>query len=323
MAVIHLIAWDNKSGVALDARLVRRVLESAGHEVVSDPIHLPRRRDRIWVRAAGLGLPRYDLNLFLENVEPAWFGHGRRNAVIPNPEWWGHPPALLRRMDRVLCKTRSAVAWFSWHQARCRWIGFASEDRLEPTMPRPLGAGQPLHVAGASNQKGTIELVDAWTAHPDWPTLTLVAHFRPGHPVFDWNRTNVCHINQRLEDAELKRLQNSAGLHLCPSDVEGYGHTIAEAMSCAAVVVTNDSPPMNELVTESRGLLARVAGVEPMRLGYRARIDREALAATIERALRLDANQARGLGTAARDWFVRNDAEFPPRLLGAVEELVN
>jgi hypothetical protein len=40
--------------------------------------------------------------------------------------------------------------------------------------------------------------------------------------------------------------------------VEGYGHANAEAMGCGAVVVLNDAPPMNELVTESRGLLAAV-----------------------------------------------------------------
>lgn len=323
MAVINLIAWDNQSGLSVDLRLVRAVLERGGHEVVTSAIHLPRPLDRLRTRLAGLGRPRYDLNLFLEHLEPAWFGHARRNAVVPNPEWFGNPPALLRRLDRVLCKTRSAVPWFAWRGADCTWIGFTSTDRLDPTLRRPAGVVQPLHVAGTSHSKGTPDLVEVWAAHPDWPLLTVVAHVRPGHAATDWNRPNVLHIDRRLEATELQALQNAAGLILCPSIVEGYGHAIAEAMSCGAVVVTNDAPPMNELVTESRGLLAGVAGVEPMRLGYRARIDQAQLAATIQRALDLAPGEAQARGDAAREWFVRNDAEFPARLLGAVEDLLN
>ncbi len=323
MAVINVIAWDNQSGLSVDLRLVRAVLERGGHEVVTNPIHLPRPLDRLRTRVAGLGRPRYDLNLFLEHLEPAWFGHARRNAVIPNPEWFGNAPSLLRRLDRVLCKTRSAVPWFTWRGGRCTWIGFSSRDRLDPALSRPVPAAHPLHVAGTSHSKGTPELVEVWAAHPEWPLLTVVAHVRPGHQASDWNRPNVLHLDRRLDDAELRALQNRAGLILCPSVVEGYGHAIAEAMSCAAVVVTNDAPPMNELVTESRGVLAGVAGVEPMRLGYRARIDKAKLGGAIERALRLPPDQARSLGEAAREWFVRNDAEFPARLLAAVEDLLS
>lgn len=322
MAVIHLLGWDNKSGLSLDRRILQRTLEQGGHEVVPGTLHLPRRGDRVRTFVSGLRRARYDLNLFIENVEPAWLGHARRNAVIPNPEWWGHPPALLRRLDRVLCKTRSAMPWFDWYGARTEYIGFTSEDRRDASRT-PVDQLQPLHVAGASNQKGTAPLVALWAAHPEWPVLTVVAHFRPEHDVLDWSRPNVRHLSRRLDDDTLRALQNAAGIHLCPSDAEGYGHTLAEAMSCAALVVTNDAPPMNELITEERGVLAGVAGIEPMRLGFRARADPAALAGAIERALRMDPGERWRRGQAARAWFETNDAAFPGRLLNAVARLVS
>ena len=68
---------------------------------------------------------------------------------------------------------------------------------------------------------------------------------------------NINYFAKYVDDDELRLVQNRHGVHLCPSEAEGFGHTLVEAMSCGAVVITTDGPPMNEMVTPDRGALVR------------------------------------------------------------------
>eukprot|EP00877_Chromochloris_zofingiensis_P010921 jgi/Chrzof1/6082/Cz17g09020.t1 len=45
---------------------------------------------------------------------------------------------------------------------------------------------------------------------------------------------------------------------MCVSEKEGFGHYLNEARAVAALVITTDHPPMNELVTASTGILVSV-----------------------------------------------------------------
>src|SRR3989344_1923248 len=58
-----------------------------------------------------------------------------------------------------------------------------------------------------------------------------------------------------LADEELLRLQQSSGVHLCPSREEGFGHYINEARALGALVMTTNWAPMNDLVQDHFGVL--------------------------------------------------------------------
>ena len=45
---------------------------------------------------------------------------------------------------------------------------------------------------------------------------------------------NIDHRIGYLDEAELKRLQNAHVFHLCPSETEGFGHYLVEAMGIGA-----------------------------------------------------------------------------------------
>jgi glycosyltransferase involved in cell wall biosynthesis len=58
-----------------------------------------------------------------------------------------------------------------------------------------------------------------------------------------------------LPAEKLNSLQSTCGIHVCPSETEGFGHYINEARGVGAIVVTTDCSPMNELIRPEYGIL--------------------------------------------------------------------
>ena len=93
------------------------------------------------------------------------------------------------------------------------------------------------------------------TKNDELPPLTVVAwgplleRIERRWPEREWP-SNVTIVRQKMPLPELRRLMATTGIHVCPSACEGFGHSINEARSLGAVVVTTDAPPMNELVTD-------------------------------------------------------------------------
>jgi glycosyltransferase involved in cell wall biosynthesis len=248
--------------------------------------------------------------IFLERVTARWLRKAGQYLLIPNQERYPERLVpLLARIDHILCKSRHAVDIFAARHPSVHYLGFTSVDRAL------LGArpdySRFLHLAGSSNLKGTSTLLEVWARHPEWPVLTLVQHSRDAPRVVP---PNVRLISNYMADAELQALQNACGIHLCPSRSEGWGHYIVEAMSCRAVTVSTDAPPMNELVNSSRGLLVPYDHSEPRKLGVNYYVSSGALERTIEQLLTVPVPDKERIGQAARAWFETNDREFRGRL---------
>ena len=92
-----------------------------------------------------------------------------------------------------------------------------------------------------------------------------------------------------LPDAEHKRLFAAADVCLAPSRWEGLGLHLYEATAFGMPIITNDNPPMNEVVRDGEnGLLVRgIEAEEPADSGIPAYDpDVDELAAAIERLAR-------------------------------------
>ena len=321
MARIHLIGWRNQAGLTRDLELLAEVLSEAGHAVQVDGLTPPRRLRRIWLRLRSAG-PPWDLTIFVERGVPRWMELSRRNVLIPNPEWLIEGPHL-GRMNEFWCKSGSATEALDGMGVPLVRIGFSTRGRLQPTsgtIARRWHSA--VHVAGDNPYKGTAGLVEIWQRHPEWPQLTVV--LRGNRIVLPTGlSSNIRLIDRFLEDRELAALQSEAGLHLCPSEVEGFGHTLAEGMRLGAVVVTTDAPPMNELVMPERGVLVPARRLEPMRRGFRCQADPEALEATLARLLGSEQRRLEELGRAAAVWFEENDLTFRNRLREAVSRILS
>lgn len=327
MPHVNLIGWDNGVGLSRDLRLIEQALRDAGYRV---SLQSARGRGKLrkwfgpWLQRARLagrrlvGAERFDLNIMLEHVAPEYLQSAARNAFIPNPEWClPRDVRRLRRVDGVMTKTRHAEQIFRNRGAAIAPIGFTSSDRHLPHVERQCTF---LHLAGRSSAKRTRVVLETWARHPEWPTLTVVQH--PRMADIRPRASNIVHRVDYLADAELRELQNANLFHLCPSETEGFGHYIVEALSVGAVVLTTDAAPMNELVTEERGVLIPYSHTDRQHLATRYLVDAQALEAAVSTVLAMDDAAIQAKQQAARAFFLDNDAVFRTRLVEAVAAMV-
>lgn len=308
MAKLRVITRDNGAGLSRDLAIVADVLRS-GHQVAAVGLGRHRWRNHMyqwWTRASCRLRGRFDVQVSLERIYAPTLGCATRNLLIPNPEWFAPDwVALLPRFERVLCKTRHAEAVFAQLGCATLYTGFTCADRFDPAVARVPGF---FHLAGRSTAKGTAVLLDTWQRHPEWPCLTVVQRRRHARPVMA-SHNIVVHPGY-LDDEVLRHLQNAHRFHICPSEAEGYGHSIAEAMSVGAVVLTTDAAPMNELVDADCGLLLACTPGAPMGLSQRYSVDAAAIEAGVGRALQLSEGQCSALGQAARARYLQRDHAF-------------
>lgn len=328
MTRVNLIARDNGFGLSRNLKLLHDALAESGSEVTISGIRrgalrkalhpLKLRARTLARRLAGRGAQRWDVNLMLERVRPEYLPTARRNVLMPHPEWFDERDrAWLPRLDRVFALTHHAMPIFEALGLRVDYTGFTSEDRLDAAVPRERAF---FHLAGRSSNKGTDTLLAAWRKHPEWPRLTVLQSPRVAREVV--SAPNIVHRVDYIPDAELKRLQNAHHFHLCPSETEGFGHYLVEAMGVGAVTVTLDAPPMNEMVTPERGALIPYSRTDTQGLATTYFYDGAALETVIERLLAMPDAELERMGTAARAWFEDNDRAFRARIAEAVRMLV-
>lgn len=292
-------------GLDRDAALIQSLLEKNDFRTSwKHPRSLP-----VLQRLPLLRAPQQELVIFLERVFRSWHRTAEKSVLIPNQERFPHRHLRrLKAVDAIFCKTRHATEVFSQHHPNVQHLGFTSRDRNLPAIAPDYSRF--FHLAGHSTLKGTAEVLEVWRRNPDWPSLTLVIH---PHNAPTEAPANVDLISRRLDEDELLQLQNNCGIHLCPSRSEGWGHYIAEALSCAAVTVTTDAPPMNELVSAERGILVPFDRSEPRHLGTNFHVSTDKLEASISTILNTSQAELAALGSKARQWFEDNDLAFRER----------
>ena len=329
----NIVAWHNGGGLSRDVDILVSALSPDefditlnGQSVREAPIlnrriyHRIRNRGKTIFQRHHRDNTPYDINLFIEDIVPGLFGFASKNFFLPNPEWFKpNQRKHLTGIDRVLCKTRNAVSIYEAMGSNCVFISFTSDDRLESEVTRRHDKAC-LHLAGRSWQKGTRTLTDLWQQHPEWPTLSVVQNAKTYHQssVAPVKASNIEHILEYMDDTNLKHLQNSHRIHLCPSEAEGFGHCIAEAMSCRALTLTTNAPPMNELIAPDRGILVGYSRSTPQCAGESFFVNPDDLKDKVHKILTMTEAQISHLGESARSWYELNDREFRNALVVAL-----
>jgi len=225
-------------GSTRDKDLLNRDLKALGHEV------------EIFLNPS-IPTKKGDINIHLENIEPNGMPWARINWLIPNHEWLTSLPKELQSMDLVLCKTKEAKRILDLHISNTFFLGFTSKDQYLPEVEKDYGSL--FHHQGGTWQRGSFWLERTWSNDltRTLPHLTIT---RTNPPSYEKGSLTV--IGGPMQPSvQFHSLQNRCGIHLCPSETEGFGHALNEARSIGAVVITLDAPPMNELITDKECLL--------------------------------------------------------------------
>ena len=296
---INIISNRNGVGLSQDIDILQAELTKLGHSVnfTEDAFFTP--------------YPKVDINLFVQPAQMycrTFLPFADKNYLIPNHEWCYFSPEDIANFDVILCKTKEAERIFKPLNANTIFLGFTCKDCYDENIPKNFKS--PLHLAGASSQKGTDRLIRTWLDNPQFPSLTLIKH--KGKTLYP-PMPNLNLIFEYLPPSMLKNFQNQCGLHICPSETEGFGHYISEGMSAGSVVLTTDAPPMNEFITDKRCLVG-YDQTAPLNMATNYYVDPIKLEIAIATLLSLSDEELKEIGRKNRELYLENDRLFKKRL---------
>jgi glycosyltransferase involved in cell wall biosynthesis len=266
--------------------------------------------------------PHGDIRIFLEHVSPHMM-NAKCNIFIPNIEMMNsNDIRCARDMNTLVAKTKHAydVLTKQFPESKVEYWGWSSIDRVLTNVVPDYN--QFLHVKGVSRFKNTQLVLETWLKHPEWPTLTILHYGDPKRneyvdiPVDHFMvADNVRMIQRKTTDTELAFQLNRCGVHVCPSNLEGFGHYINEALSARALVVTTDGHPMKQFVDHGvNGFLIPPVEEKPHSLGICYTLDMDGFEKTIQRVIDTPIEQRATMGNRSREIYEHTrfePAEFP------------
>jgi hypothetical protein len=297
MRTFNLITSFNGAGLGKDAALLKQLLESLNYSAACTQFtNVP----------AG---EHFDVNIFLEVVNPDWLSHATQNWIMPNSEWW-YPQwdPLLPQISKVLCKTIDCQRiWTPKVGAdRVIYTSFESNDLFQADIRRKPAF---FHLAGNSEAKNTAVILTAWQQFA-LPYPLFISAEVPG--IREWcQKIPAVTFDSRFDDATTKQLQNECRFTILPSRNEGYGHALHEALGCRGVVLTTDAPPMNEFAGIDKRALLPVWRTYP-RYGITTfyEVSPLGLRDTVQRMVAMGEDDLDQIGDAARAAFLADRKFF-------------
>ncbi len=303
--IFNIICHDNKAGLSKDYKILKEELTQLGCKVNHVNIQFCVSSDEITkIKNAA---QTADVNIFIEHLFEELFPLAGKNFFIPNPDYCFASDEVISKLDLILCRTQETKRIFKPLNPNIFFLGFTSVDKSDSSIKKNYKKF--LHLS-TNQQKGTNTIFNIWSSRPNHPNLTVVRGFSKDP---DPNIPKLSFINYYVPEEDMNILQNRCGIHLCPSETEGFGHYIVEAMSTGAVVITTDAPPMNEFINDKRCLVA-YGEIKTQRLATSYCVDPTLLNASIENLLNLSREELEEIGQNNRIEYLKGKRTFQKRL---------
>ena len=257
---IRIILPTGGSGLIQDAKIYQALIPNS--YIVQVDRNSPDTHPEMNVKV--------DINLYLESIHAYNLFPANSRWLMVNQEYFS--PCYAEMVDVLIAKSRYAERLLRDYvkkmdlTTRVVYLGHTSLPSRDIFPSSEKDWHLLVQFAGKSRQKGTAQIIKLWQKNRGFrhlvPDARLIITCRDTclskisdeianipHDGRGWNDPETgLSLYPYLDDKELSDLRLRAGLFLCPSLIEGYGHYINEGTANAAVVVTTDFPPMNELV---------------------------------------------------------------------------
>ena len=324
---IDIYCPDWSVGLRVDASMVSQAIERTfwgrfRPRILLVPRQVYRGKTRLEDTPAAPAIPGRAA-IFIERVfQAAILRQYEKKMALPNPEWFGPQASRDARamIDVFLHKSRysTRVLGDLFPGATHHYIGFTSPD------PGVCVANYHdfCHFRGKATTRNSQTLLDLWGGRPDLPALHLQAYGDDiGLKVRRWLSCGNMNVMFGYHARPSDYFQDLArgGIHLCTSEVEGFGHCLNESRAMSALVLCVDAPPMNELMSSEFAVLATPVGQTPQHQGMRFHVTQKVLSEAVERVLALSPTRRRQMGALAREAYEADDRAFVTRFCEAIQ----
>lgn len=319
--VVDIFVPNSSKGLINDANVIRDAIGQALTRIIVYPfkatkMNLEDNNSQLSFQ------PMSKVAIFIETLfEHKNLHHYSKKILIPNVEWLTHKD----------CIRAEALITDFWHKSKFSldsliklypekkhfYLGFTS-PRFESAA---LDYEKFAHFAGKSKYRHSQDIVNIWLANIDLPPLTFQA-YNLGISLPFWLKVKG-NLRMHLGALEQERYENEFiqhGVHICTSQMEGFGHYINEARSIGALILTLDAPPMNELIDRRSGILIPVTKRQPHLNGFRYIATPSAIKQRIVEVTAMSPSERAVLGANAKNRFEKEKELFFQKLTSIVAD---
>lgn len=272
------------------------------------------------------------IHIYISNVDKKWLKHAETKMLMINHELFFQSEKDIEKykeLDYVLCRTQIGYDWalkIKLEQKFKYKIILTRFTSIFPQLSIQKNENLILHSAGEHHWKQTDAIIKAWQKYPDLPLLILTCTdqcFRNIEPIVKKNGypKNIYFHKKLLEYDKFVNLKNNAGIHLCPSIVEGYGHYINESRKVKSLVITTNFAPMNELIDDTCGILINCSSYGNKKNGtVLCFVNEDDIYNAVKRAIDLPIDVRKKLVEKAYLRFLNDENEFKTQMKKLMDE---
>ena len=313
---------NHSRGLYIDALILQGVLGEDRSRIIEYPFDICAQAIEYNNYNVSLA-PLANTAIFIERI----FEHNsllfyKNRILIPNLEW----------LDPKSFKLANGLITEFWHKTN---HGFIVGKKLFPNTIHVYTGFTSLaknygdivnydkfcHFSGKSGTRHTQDLINIWLSKPSFPEFAIQS-YGVGLSIPIWMKAgNIKAMFGYMSESDYISEITNYGVHICTSQMEGFGHYINEARSIGALILTLDAPPMNELIDSSCGVLVQHSKSEPFNKGTRFFADPDLIEQAIIKVIDMPLAVRKSLGENAKIRYIKERAEFLMNIKNASDRL--